>query len=163
MHLRAPSIPGLFFSLAFSALLALPVAAETPHPASCEVELFGDAKLKAAVPPAQKLYSYVAVGDCLKKDAQILDRSPLRPGEKIVTEVYAAWGADLTVCVAAEEEAGKPSTLYGKAKRVYHAEGVGEVVYNGVVVEVKAGAPHVFPPVRAAAKAAQAPASKPKL
>lgn len=136
------------YILATLAALAAPGRAAAPattHPAACEVELFAEIKTLAALPPNHTWIAYVSDGDCLAKEAYILGRSPIKSGPKFMTEVIARWGADLTLCVVAEEAAGKPTTLYGKAKRTFHAEGRGEVVFHDLVVEVRKGPEHIFP------------------
>jgi hypothetical protein len=74
--------------------------------------------------------------------------------------VFAPWGSNLTVCIAAEEEPGKPAILYGKAKAPFHAEGTGEVVFHNIVVEVQTGPAHAFPKASGPRPVAAAPTAK---
>lgn len=147
--------------LAAPAAVAPPAtAAATAHPETCEVEVSGLLKNPPKLPAEHYYQVYMAYGDCLAKDAHILGRtSVVNSLPKFATEVFARWGSDLTLCIAAEAGPGKPTKLYGKATRTFHAEGLGEVEFKDITVEVKAGPPHIFPAVRAPLDGPSAPAA----
>lgn len=135
-------------------------AAAPAHPETCEVEVSGLIKNPPKLPAEHYYQVYMAYGDCLAKDAHILGRtSVVNSLPKFATEVFARWGSDLTLCIAAEAGPGKPTKLYGKASRTFHAEGLGEVEFKDITVEVKAGPPHIFPAVRAPLDGPSAPAA----
>ena len=140
---------------------AAPAPAAAPaHPETCEVEVSGLIKNPPKLPAEHYYQVYMAYGDCLAKDAHILGRtSVVNSLPKFATEVFARWGSDLTLCIAAEAGPGKPTKLYGKATRTFHAEGLGEVEFKDITVEVKAGPPHIFPAVRAPLDGPSAPAA----
>lgn len=140
---------------------AAPAPAAAPaHPATCEVEVSGQLKNPPKLPPEHYYQAYLAYGDCLAKDAHILGRTSIVYSfPKFGTEVFARWGSDLTLCIAAEAGPGKPTKLYGKATRTFHAEGLGEVEFKDITVEVKAGPPHTFPAVRAPLDSPATPAA----
>ena len=136
-----------------------PVAAPA-HPETCEVEVSGLLKNPPKLPAEHYYQVYLAYGDCLAKDAHILGRTSIVNSlPKFATEVFARWGSDLTLCIAAEAGPGKSTKLYGKATRTFHAEGLGEVEFKDITVEVKAGPPHIFPAVRAPLDGPSAPAA----
>lgn len=147
--------------LAAPAAVAPPATAAAPaHPETCEVEVSGLLKNPPKLPAEHFYQVYMAYGDCLAKDAHILGRtSVVNSLPKFATEVFARWGSDLTLCIAAEAGPGKPTKLYGKATRTFHAEGLGEVEFKDITVEVKAGPPHIFPAVRAPLDGPSAPAA----
>jgi hypothetical protein len=124
---------------------AAAAAAPPAHPASCEVEVFGEFKTTAQLPAKHSWFTYVSDGDCLAKGANILGRSVITAPPKFGTEVFAPWGSNLTVCIVAEEAPGKPAVLYGKAKAPLHAEGTGEVTFHNIAVDVQKGPTHTFP------------------
>lgn len=147
--------------LAAPAAVTPPATAAAPaHPETCEVEVSGLLKNPPKLPAEHFYQVYMAYGDCLAKDAHILGRtSVVNSLPKFATEVFARWGSDLTLCIAAEAGPGKPTKLYGKASRTFHAEGLGEVEFKDITVEVKAGPPHIFPAVRAPLDGPAAPAA----
>lgn len=118
--------------------------AEAAHPATCEVELFAEIKSTRTLPPSHQWVAYVTEGDCLAKEPRVLGRQVIASGPKFMTEVIAPWGSNLTLCVVAEDASGTPSRIYGKAKKKFHAEGTGEVVFHNIVVDVKSGPAHAF-------------------
>jgi hypothetical protein len=128
--------------------------AEPARPTVCEVEIFGSIEPPKGVtwpkgkPLAAPIAVYVAQGDCLAKKARILGRVETVTPDNFFIEVFTGWGTDLTVCAAQEKAAGKPTTVYGKAEGLFHAEAQGEVVFDKVKVALKAQPAHTFPAVR---------------
>jgi hypothetical protein len=110
------------------------------------VELSGLVKL----PPDLKVKGRPSVhfsnGDCLGSDPMLSSSAVSQDGH-FGAEVFPLWGTDLTVCAGLEEAPGKPVRYYGKAPGTFHAEKMGEVVYNNVIIELKPGPPHKFPTV----------------
>lgn len=119
--------------------------AKAGHPETCEVEVFGKVVVPPKTPKGGKLVAYVAQNDCLADDAQIIGHVDAGLDGAIVIEVFPRWGSDITVCAARDMGEGKPTTLYGKAKRTFHAESDGELTFNDVTIELAEGKPHVFP------------------
>lgn len=117
-------------------------AAPPPKPL-CEVEITGMARLPKGAKKGAQATIIVAQGDCLS-DGRVLGRARSTPEGKFFIEVFSDWGADLTVCAAMEEAAGRPVTLYGKAAGTFHAEAHGEVEFKGLDIAIKAGAPRSF-------------------
>ncbi len=112
-----------------------------PHAAKCEVEISGRVIAPAGAPAPM---TFVAVGDCLAEKPEILGFGGTTNGGFFI-EVFAPWGADLTLCAASAPAPGRPSTLYGKAAKVMHAEAAGEVTFRDLTVELKPGPPRSFP------------------
>ena len=105
------------------------------------MEIFGSI---AGKPESGKLVIYVAIGDCLADDANMLERVP--GGEIYMIEVFAPPGSDLTVCAAVDPDHGRPPQLYGKWKQSLRAEGEGEVMFHDINIKLAKHKPHVFPP-----------------
>jgi len=123
--------------------VAAPAAA--PHPDKCEVEMVGQLVVPPNVPPTAKLAAYVVDGDCAADDAKPLARWEATPRGVFTGEIFSRWGADLTVCGAVEDKAGAPTTTWGKAEGVFHAEKSGEVVFTDFKVPLTTRPKHAFP------------------
>ena len=121
-------------------------AAAGGHPATCEVEIFGD--VVAPKEAVGKLVVYVSQGDCLASGAEILGHIPASPSGSFVIEVFPKWGSDLTICAGAVPDGkGAAATYYGKAVSKtgkFHAEAEGEVTFNDVKIPLVKGPPIVF-------------------
>jgi hypothetical protein len=131
-----------------SAPAPAPVAAApapAPHPDKCEVEMVGQLVLPPNVPPTAKLAVYVVDGDCAAADARPLARWEATPRGVFTGEVFTRWGADLTVCGAVEDAPGAPTTLWGKADGLFHAEKTGEVVFTDFKVPLSTRPKYAFP------------------
>ena len=106
-----------------------------PHQ-SVEVELFGT----VAPPPGHdvvRIEISVSGEDCSKADAKILGRIPLSMNGKFFIEVIPPWGTDLTVCASGETKHGGVTTkVSGKAEKTFRAEGVGEVIFQDIVIKL---------------------------
>lgn len=131
------------------------------HSETCEVEIFGKVNLPKDLPKGKKVVIYVAQDDCLADNAQILGHIEAGATGEIVIEVFPKWGTDVTICAAADEGEGKPTTLYGKAKGKFHAEAEGEVTFADVKIDLEKGKPHVFPKDATDVKPSKAPSGTP--
>jgi hypothetical protein len=116
--------------------VAAPAPAPPPHPDQCEVEMVGQLVLPPKLPPNARLAVYIVDGDCAADGAKPLRRWEATPNGVFTGEVFTRWGADLTVCGAVEDKPGAPTTLWGKADQVFHAEKTGEVVFTDFKVPV---------------------------
>lgn len=113
------------------------------HPAVCEVEIAGTVRVPRKFKKAPPPLTFVAIGDCLAPSPQIVGFGGSTFGRFFV-EVFVPWGSDLTICAASESKPGGPSTLYGKAALVMHAEKGGEVEFHDVKIDVAPGPPRTF-------------------
>jgi hypothetical protein len=109
----------------------------------CEVEISGNVRVPKKNASAPAPTTFVAIGDCLAPSPRIVGFGGTTNGRFFI-EVFVPWGSDLTLCAASEPAPGEPSTLYGKAKHVMHAERSGEVVFGDVLVELAPGPPKAF-------------------
>lgn len=121
------------------------------HPPTCEVEIFGEAKLPKDAPKG-KLVVYVAQDDCMSEQAHTLGHIPAGGNGSFVIEVFPKWGTDVTLCAALEPDAGGAAEWYGKATNKdgqsggkFHAEAIGEVTFTNVAIDLKKGPSHKFP------------------
>ena len=114
-----------------------------PHLALCEVELSG--QMQGTLPAGLTYWVYVADGDCLAKNAQILGTMRGSETGGFNIEVFSRQGADLTVCGAAAKTPESPTTLYGKLGRKLHAQGQGEVIFEKLQLTLKPGPAHTVP------------------
>jgi hypothetical protein len=67
---------------------------------------------------------------------------------RFANEIFVKWGSDVSICAAAVEAPDKPTTIYGRAPGKLHAEKAGEVEFKDLVIELKPGPRHLFPPVK---------------
>lgn len=123
-----------------------PVAAPAPHPDTCEVEMVGQLVLPDKLPPNPHLAVYVVDGDCAADGARPVARWEATLKGVFTGEVFTRWGADLTVCAAVEDKPGAPTTMWGKADGVFHAEKTGEVVFTDFKVPLSPRPKHTFAP-----------------
>lgn len=111
----------------------------------CEVEFDGVVKYSGKLPPNQKWYYFVGMGDCMDKDVQIIGLGTMTAEGRFSSEVFTKWGTDVSFCAAAVEAPDKPATIYGKAPGTFHAEKAGEVEFRGLVIAPKPGPKKTFP------------------
>ena len=140
-----PSAPALASSSPISSASprAIPSAPPlaTPPPAAAqqgvEVEIFGTVTIPAGHEIVGNLQVFVSAKDCADPDAKVLGQVQLSMDKRFFIEVFAPWGTDLTVCASGEtRRAGKVAQVLGKADRTFHAEGVGEVIFQNVAIKV---------------------------
>ncbi len=122
------------------AVIQVPIFGDVAtQPKLCEVEFKGKVVYPGKLPEGHRWFFAVAQGDCMAKDAHVIGNFWTNPDDQFFGEVFAKWGSDLTLCVAAVAEPNGPSTLYAKAAGVFHAEKMGEVEITGLVLKPKAG------------------------
>ena len=133
-------------------VIQVPTFGDKPgKPKLCEVEFKGKVVYPGKLPEDQRWYFVVAQGsDCLAKSAHIIGGFWANPDSTFFGEVFSKWGADLTLCVAAVTEANGPSTVYAKATEPFHAEKIGEVEFEHLVLTPKSGPKIQFPASRPA-------------
>lgn len=133
-------------------VIQVPTFGDKPGPQKlCEVEFKGKVVYPGKLPEGQRWFFAVAQGsDCLAKDAHIIGSFWANPDNTFFGEVFSKWGADLSLCVAAVTDANGPSTMYAKAKEPFHAEKVGEVEFEHLVLTPKSGPKIQFPSSRPA-------------
>ncbi len=143
-----PATPAASTTAASSAApAASPVASAAPAQKTCEVEIFGEVKVPKTVPEKSRIVVYVAQDDCMSDNAWMLGHIVVAngPAGNFMIEVFPKWGSDVSICAGVDPGDGKPSEIYGKATGKFHAEAEGEVTFNNVKIELKAGKPHRFP------------------
>lgn len=122
-----------------------PVAPAPAHPERCEVEIAGVLVYPPGPRPPGQALVYVADNDCLADDAHVLGRAKVAAEGTFFIEVFARWGADLTVCAAHPESDGGEAALRGQAIGRFHAEAAGEVTFPGLKITLLRGASHKIP------------------
>lgn len=126
-----------------------PAQPDTGRPKRCEVEMTGAIELPPRThKPDGDYIVYVADGDCLADDAWIFQRVKVAEQGTFFVEEFPLCGAPMTLCGSIESEEGKPTRWYGKLDRLIDDKGGGEVYVPNLVIPIKKGAPHTFPPRR---------------
>lgn len=145
-----PSPPAAAADLAATPAAGTAAAAAAPASADsaeedAAVEISGEINLPPGPATKDRLFVYVAQGDCLNDAAPLLRRLPVSDNRTYFAAVIAPRGSSLSVCAAAEPAAGKPPHLYGRAREALTLAKTADQSFRDVDVTLAEGAPRRFP------------------
>lgn len=123
-------------------------AAIAPPPPGklCEVEMTGRIA-DVPVPAGNNYVVYVGIKTCMGADAYLLTRAIANPGGDFFAEVFVACGTQLALCGAVEKLGTKsvPTKRYAVLGRPLLAEGIGEIEYKNLRLDLQDGPEITFP------------------
>lgn len=115
----------------------------------CEVEMTGRIA-DVPVPAGNNYIVYVGIKTCMGPDAYLLSRAIGNPGGDFFAEVFVACGTQLALCGSVEKLGIKsvPTKRYGVLGRPLLAQGVGEIEYKNLRLDLQDGPEITFPAVQ---------------